>query len=259
MMKRKATGVVHLSKMTGRKVVPTEGGDQTKEKILTAAEKLFAKNGFDGVSMRDVGRAAEVPFALITYHFQTKLGLYQALFRRRQDLLTTQRLERLRAVQITGDRSLDIHQIAAAIVEPLINIRDLPGGLDFTRLVAREISDPLESERGIVEEYLDPVAYAALELLQAVAPEVSHAQICWAFYFASGALAINNANTGRVERLSSGKCQSSNTSEVTTTLTRYIAAGWNGMLSTELKPQKVSASKAHDSRKRITHSSRKAR
>ena len=94
MMKRKAIGVVHLSKMTGRKVVPTEGGDQTKEKILTAAEKLFAKNGFDGVSMRDVGRAAEVPFALITYHFQTKLGLYQALFRRRQDLLTTQRLER---------------------------------------------------------------------------------------------------------------------------------------------------------------------
>ena len=248
-----------MNKMTGRKVVPTEGGDQTKEKILTAAEKLFAKNGFDGVSMRDVGRAAEVPFALITYHFHTKLGLYQALFRRRQDLLSTRRLERLRTIQVTGDRHLDIHRIAAAIVEPLIDIQDLPGGQDFVRLIAREICDPLESERGIVEEYLDPIAYATLELLQAVAPEVSHAQICWAYYFATGALAINNANTGRVERLSSGKCQSSNASEVTTTLTRFIAAGWSGMLSTELKPQKVSASKPHNSRKSVTHSSRKAR
>jgi AcrR family transcriptional regulator len=219
-----------------------------------AAEKLFAKSGFDGVSMREIGRAAQVPFALITYHFQTKLGLYQALFRRRRDLLTTRRVERLRAIQITGDRRLDIHQIAAAIIESLVDIRELPGGLDFTRLVAREVCDPLESERGIVEKYLDPVAYAALELLQAVAPEVSHAQICWAFYFSSGALAINNANTGRVERLSSGECQTSNASEVTTALTRFVAAGLSGMLSTELKQQKVSTSKDRHARKRVTHS-----
>jgi AcrR family transcriptional regulator len=225
--------------MTERRVVPTEGGDQTKERILSASEKLFAKRGFDGVSMREIGRAAQVPFALITYHFKTKLGLYQALFHRRQDLLTTQRIERLRAIQITGDRSVDIHQIAAALVESLVDIRDLPGGLDFTRLVAREVCDPQQSERGIVEEYLDPVAYSTLELLQAVAPEASHAQICWAFYFASGALAINNANTGRVERLSSGECQTSNASEVTTALNRFVAAGLSGMLSTQLKQQKV--------------------
>jgi AcrR family transcriptional regulator len=256
MMKRKSEELCTLNKMTGRKVVPTEGGDQTKERILSAAEKLFAKSGFDGVSMRDVGRAAEVPFALITYHFQTKLGLYQALFRRRQDLLTTRRLERLRTIQVTGDRRLDIHQIAAAIVEPLINIRDFPGGMDFTRLIAREICDPLESERGIVEEYLDPIADAAIELLHSVAPEVSHAQICWAFYFTSGALAINNANTGRVERLSSGECQSSNAVEVTTALKKFVAAGLSGMLSTELKQQKASASKDRRSRKRVTHSSK---
>ena len=80
----KLKGVKYLGDMAGRRVVPTEAGDQTKERILSAAEQLFAKSGFDGVSMRDIGRAAEVPFALITYHFQSKLGLYQALFRRHQ-------------------------------------------------------------------------------------------------------------------------------------------------------------------------------
>ena len=233
----KLKGVKYLGDMAGRRVVPTEAGDQTKERILSAAEQLFAKSGFDGVSMRDIGRAAEVPFALITYHFQSKLGLYQALFRRRQGLLTTQRLQRLHEVQITGDREADIRQIAAAIVDPLIDIRSLPGGLDFTRLIAREICDPMESERGIVAEYLDPVAFAALELLERVAPHVDYDQICWAFYFASGSLAINNANTGRVERLSSGKCQTSDTSHVATMLTTFIAAAWDGMLSTNIGQQ----------------------
>ena len=239
----KQRGVKDLAEIAVRKVVAREGGDLTKERILVAAEQLFAKSGFDGVSMRDIGRAAEVPYALTTYHFESKLGLYRALFRRREDLLTTQRLQRLNDVQISGDRATDIHQIAAAIVEPLLEFRSLPGGLDFARLIAREICDPVESERGIVAEYLDPVAFAALRLLEKVAREVSYEQICWAFYFASGALAINNANTGRVERLSSGKCQASDSEQVARMLTAFVAAGWNGMLSPQSNPRKLAATK----------------
>ena len=226
-----------------RKVVAREAGDLTKERILAAAEQLFAKSGFDGVSMRDIGRAAEVPYALTTYHFESKLGLYRALFRRREDLLTTQRLQRLKNVRISGDRTADIHQIAAAIVDPVLELRSLPGGLDFSRLIAREICDPIESERGIVAEYLDPVAFAVLELLEKVAPEVSYEQICWAFYFASGALAITNANTGRVERLSSGKCQASDTARVAKMLTTFVEAGWSGMLSPQSNPRMAPAPK----------------
>jgi Tetracyclin repressor-like, C-terminal domain len=96
---------------------------------------------------------------------------------RRKDLLTTQRLQRLHEFQITGNRESDMRQIAAAIVDPLINVRSLPSGLDFTRLIAREICDPMESERGIVAEYLDPGAFAALELLERVAPHVDYEQI----------------------------------------------------------------------------------
>ena len=58
--------------MRKRKVVPSEAGDQTRERILGAAEVLFARSGFDGVSMRDIGAAAEVPYALVTYHFKSK-------------------------------------------------------------------------------------------------------------------------------------------------------------------------------------------
>jgi hypothetical protein len=67
-------------------------------------------------------------------------------------------------------------------------------------------------------------------------------------------LAINNANTGRVERRSSGKCQTSDTSHVATVLTTFIAAGWDGMLSTNMGRQKRSAARArrpHQQRKKL--------
>jgi AcrR family transcriptional regulator len=219
-----------LSGVKKRKVVPSEAGDQTRERILGAAEELFARSGFDGVSMRDIGAAAEVPYALVTYHFKSKLGVYQALFRRRQ---THQLAEQLRALQLTGNRGADIRAIAAALVEPTIRIWDFPGGQDFTRLVAREICDPRQSERGIVAEFIDPVAHAALDVMRQVAPEVSYARICWAFYLATGALAINNANTGRLERLSAGEAQASDADAAITELTAFIASGWTGMLTAE--------------------------
>jgi AcrR family transcriptional regulator len=222
-----------LSGMKKRKVVPSEAGDQTRERILGAAEELFARSGFDGVSMRDIGAAAEVPYALVTYHFKSKLGVYQALFRRRQDLLTNQRAEQLRALQLTGNRGADIRAIAAALVEPLIRIRDFPGGEDFARLIAREICDPRQSERGIMAEFLDPVAHAALDVMRQVAPEVSYARICWAFHLATGALAINNANTGRLERLSAGEAQASDADAAITELTAFITSAWMGMLTAE--------------------------
>ncbi len=216
--------------MANRKVVPTEAGDRTKQKILFAAEQLFARCGFDGVSLREIGRAADVPFALITYHFRTKQELYRAVFKLREPFITTMRLDRLGLIEITGVPRADIHSIAEAIVEPLVDMQTLPGGLDFTRLIARETTDPMESARGVVAEFLDPVALAAVALLEKAAPGASHKEVCWAFYLASGALAVTSTNPDRLERLSSGKLKMSSTKETKANLTGFLANGWIGML-----------------------------
>ena len=47
----------------------------TKERILDVAERLFAERGFDGVSMRDLTREAEVNLAAVNYHFGGKDAL----------------------------------------------------------------------------------------------------------------------------------------------------------------------------------------
>ena len=48
--------------------------------ILETAEKLFAENGFDGTSVRQIAKAAAVNIAMISYYFGSKERLLESLF-----------------------------------------------------------------------------------------------------------------------------------------------------------------------------------
>lgn len=48
----------------------------TKDRILGAAEELFAQHGFAGTSLRQVTSLAAVNIAAVNYHFGSKEGLY---------------------------------------------------------------------------------------------------------------------------------------------------------------------------------------
>lgn len=52
----------------------------TKTKILAVANELFARQGFDGVSIRDIAQEADVNVASINYHFKNKLNLLHSIF-----------------------------------------------------------------------------------------------------------------------------------------------------------------------------------
>lgn len=52
--------------------------EETRARILRESVHLFASNGFDGVSMRDVARAVGVTPAALYYHFSDKEQLFLA-------------------------------------------------------------------------------------------------------------------------------------------------------------------------------------
>lgn len=54
--------------------------DETKVRLLKAAGDLFARKGFDGVSVKEIADAADANVALVSYHFGGKKGLYEACF-----------------------------------------------------------------------------------------------------------------------------------------------------------------------------------
>lgn len=53
--------------------------------IINAAQKLFAINGFDGTSVRDIANEASVNVAMISYYFGSKEKLMEAVFEQKSN------------------------------------------------------------------------------------------------------------------------------------------------------------------------------
>lgn len=51
-----------------------------RSKLIAEAGRLFSEFGFEGVSTREIAKAAEVNISLISYYFEGKEGLYLAVF-----------------------------------------------------------------------------------------------------------------------------------------------------------------------------------
>jgi AcrR family transcriptional regulator len=69
---------------------------ESQEKILDAAEALFAARTFNGVSIKDIAAAAEVDASLLHYYFGSKAGLYEAVIGRRAEEVNAARMASMR-------------------------------------------------------------------------------------------------------------------------------------------------------------------
>ncbi|MEC5159860.1 TetR/AcrR family transcriptional regulator, regulator of cefoperazone and chloramphenicol sensitivity [Janthinobacterium sp. CG_23.3] len=57
---------------------PRSDGEQSRERLLMAAMRLFAERGFDKTPTREIALAAGANVAAISYYFGDKAGLYRA-------------------------------------------------------------------------------------------------------------------------------------------------------------------------------------
>jgi AcrR family transcriptional regulator len=60
----------------------TRQPERSRKAILDAAEQVFARHGYDGASLAEIGRVAEVSAALPAYFFGDKRGLYDRVIER---------------------------------------------------------------------------------------------------------------------------------------------------------------------------------
>lgn len=56
------------------------GRQKTKDRILQAAQEVFAERGFDGASTREIAGRAEVNISSLHYHWDSKETLYRGIF-----------------------------------------------------------------------------------------------------------------------------------------------------------------------------------
>ena len=159
-------------------------GPDRRNRILDAAERVFAEEGYHGTTLREVAKVADVKLSLITYHFESKLALYTAIFARRQHI-NEERIRRLEAIE-NLDAPDALERIISAFMDPVVSLPD--DSAAYRRLVFREAADPSCPERGVMGALFDPMARRFIEALKCALPGKPPGFHEWCYLFAVGAL-----------------------------------------------------------------------
>jgi AcrR family transcriptional regulator len=199
------------------------GQFSTKERILGAAEELFAQYGFSGTSLRQVTARADVNIAAVNYHFGSKENLVNEVFRRRMDVMSAQRLERLRQTLAQGPCELE--PILAAFVEPALDMAQDRHGGAFIRVIARAYAEQNEGLRRFLSEQYGHVQREFARALAACLPHLDKEQLYWRLDFLGGALTYAMADFGLIKRRP-GVSEAAHRQQAARELIRFSAAGF---------------------------------
>lgn len=169
----------------------------TRERIITAAEYLFAERGFAETSLRLITSRAEVNLASVNYHFGSKKDLIQAVFDRFMDRLTAELTVELAALRKQGG-SPTVEAVLTTFLRPLQALDQLePNGASiFMRLLGRAYAETQgHLRRFVLDKYGHVLAEFTQSLRQAY-PQLPANELFWRLHFMLGSLvfAIGGSN-----------------------------------------------------------------
>jgi AcrR family transcriptional regulator len=212
-------------------------GLDLKETILDAAEGLFARHGFYGVTTRQVAAEAGVDTALIHYYFGAKRELFDAVFVRRAEILNQAREASMDAyLAESGPESqggaMTVEGVIEAFIEPLLRISQEggPGWKSYFALVAQVNNTPAWGGETMAR-FFDPVVHRLVETLKTVRPQAEYRDLYWCYQFLTGSMMLALSETGRIDSLSEGECHSSDLEAVRARLFAYCAAGFEAVIA----------------------------
>lgn len=196
----------------------------TKDRILGAAEELFAQFGFSGTSLRQVTSRADVNIAAVNYHFGSKENLVNEVFRRRMDDMSSQRMKALNAA--VQEHPGELEPILAAFVEPALALaQDRHGGGAFVRVLARAYAEKNDSLRKFLSDHYGHVLREFAKAIAADMPELSKEALYWRLDFLAGALTYAMADFGLIKR-PAGVSEIAHRERAARELIRFAAAGF---------------------------------
>ncbi len=194
----------------------------TKERILGAAEVLFARRGFDGASLRQLTAAAGVNLAAVNYHFGSKEKLVEQVFRRRLDALNGSRLEAL--AKVNGRDETRLEDVLAAYIRPALDLSNDDNGALFMRVLARAFAEHDDSLRQFLSENYGHVMRQFTHEFARLLPQLSKSELYWRIDLVTGALTHAMSGFGMIQR-KSGVSEHQHREQTADHLIRFAVAG----------------------------------
>jgi AcrR family transcriptional regulator len=182
-----------------------------RERILNAAEELFAVRGFNGVSVRDIVKIARVNLGAIPYYFGSKEKLFKDVFLRRVAPIQAERAQRVAGALDGGSRDL-IRDLLEAVIEPAF--RHTRQNDAYRRLAGRTATDPTPEVRKIIAEIYKAHPQVLPGALRETLAHLNEEEFFWRIMCVYGAMFYVQANTGHMQSTVAGKSFDSSRTEL---------------------------------------------
>jgi len=163
----------------------------TKDRILDAAEHLFADQGFAATSLRQITAEAEVNLAAVNYHFKSKEALLSAVIERTLAPINRRRLELLSELEAHADGGhLDLNAAVLAFVRPAFEAREANAASmwHFPRLMARVMSEPGEWAAPVMLPALHEITNRFMPIFQQAMGVEDRTTVLWGAQLSIGSM-----------------------------------------------------------------------
>ncbi|WP_339753721.1 TetR/AcrR family transcriptional regulator [uncultured Marinobacter sp.] len=201
----------------------------TVDRILDAAEELFADRGFSETSLRMITSKAKVNLAAVNYHFGSKNALIHAVFAR---FLTPFSATLESAFDELEERCEGkpptLNQTLWALTESAVRMpqRNEQGISIFMRLLGLAYTQSQGHLRKFLEqEYSEPFG-RFMRLLKEATPQLSSVDRYWRIQFMLGATAFTMSSSDALRDILENKLGVETTvQEIAARLVPFLAAG----------------------------------
>jgi len=151
--------------------------DSTRTRIVAAAEQLFAERGFAATTMRDLTSAAGTNLAAVNYHFGSKEGLLETVFRTYLEPISAERMRLLdEAESKAAGQAVPLRTLIELYVGPAVRslTRDRAG---IPSLVSRLHQEPHPAVEALILNLSQPVILRYAAAVQRALPDLDPQRI----------------------------------------------------------------------------------
>lgn len=195
--------------------------DSSRERLLDAAEELFANIGYAHVSVREICAQAKVNLGSIPYYFGTKETLLKEVLLRRALPI---RAERVRLLNVVLDNPKpELESILYAILAPAF--RSSREQAMYRKLAGRLATDPTPDVRKVMDEIYNPRTLIIPKVLRSVCPQINTEEFYWRLMCVYGSMFYVQADTGRMQAVAGPNFDTSDPDLALKYVIPFLAAG----------------------------------
>jgi AcrR family transcriptional regulator len=200
----------------------------TADRLLDAAEALYAESGLEAISVRSITARAHANLAAIGYHFGSKDALIQAVIQRRYNWLNNARRDKLDGLEADAAAGRpQLEDVIDVLLLPVLNpFPDRPSeSARFRQFFSRVFSESPDFQKSIQIKGFRRTTERVVELLRKILPHLSDREIYWRLHFSAGPLVGTLTHGNRLRVLSNGRCDPDDIEEAVRQLRGFICAG----------------------------------